>query len=84
MQLVDQAVGDGLLAHQVRGIRLDRLDAADAHDGGRQQQHDDQAEAGEQHPEDVLVGDLPRKHRVISIARSSGRSYPQARAKREA
>ena len=79
VQFVDQAVGDGLLAHQVRGILLDRLDAADAHDGGRQQQQNHQAEAGEQHAEDVLWV-ICRGTIAFSVSRAGrGRSYPQRR-----
>ena len=60
VQLVDQAVGEGLLAHQVVGVRLNGLDTANADDGRGHQQHDHQGEAGQQDPEDILVGDLPR------------------------
>jgi hypothetical protein len=34
----------------------------DPHDGGRQKEQNDQAEACDQDPEDILVSDLPRKH----------------------
>src|ERR1017187_5552450 len=59
VQLVDQAVGEGLLPHHAVGILLDGLNTANADNGRSHQQHDHQGEAGHQDPEDVLVGDLP-------------------------
>ena len=50
VQFVDQAVGDGLLADEVRGILLDGLHAADAHNGGGEQQQNDQSEAARRAP----------------------------------
>ena len=44
--------------------------------GGRQQQQDDQGKAGDQDPEDILVRDLAREHRDISIARPRRGPHP--------
>ena len=60
MQLVDKAVGEGLLADEAIGAALDGLNITDADDGGGGEQDHHQGKAGEQDPEDVLVSDLPR------------------------
>jgi len=58
-----------MFPHQAGRVLLNGANVADPHHGSRHKQQNDQAEAGDQDPEDVLMSDLPRKHAVISIAR---------------
>jgi len=50
LQLVHQAVGDGLFPHQAGRVLLNGSNVANPHHGGRYQEQNDQAEAGRSGP----------------------------------
>ena len=69
LHFVEQAVGNGLFAHQAGGTGLDGFDAAHADECRGRQQCDHQREARHQHADDAALRDLSRDASLLHYER---------------
>ena len=82
MELVDQVVGDRLLPNQAGRAGLNRADIPNRHDGGRQEQQNDEREAADEHAVDVLVRDTAGRHGRFQYGAGSDGRVSRMGAKR--